>query len=267
MVSCTLSTRAVDAEQERVRKLGRRRRWWNQGHKWFSLPWFCCFSYLSSSMPEEGWLAEEPPFCLHLLPSFLSLSCSAATALALRPWPNDQTLLVKHCFTTNVWPFGHAVKHFGTTKSLLMRSTNILLLRNVVRCRRNIFRLLKLEKQKKCLESNVRKRPNDQTLFDKQKEAKFVAWRFWKVQKHIFLDASKKMLDEQFFGRGQTVKHFAPQANFKCLTNNVWSFGQALRACFSVSAALCSISLRLCAAFALTVRKNGEMVGKHSPSH
>ncbi len=60
------------------------------------------------------------------------------------------------------------------------------------------------QKQKAMLE----KRPNDQTLVDKQKYATFVAWCF-KVRKHFLLDVRKKCRTSNVVGRGQTVKHFA----------------------------------------------------------
>ncbi len=80
--------------------------------------------------------------------------------------------------------------------------------------------------------------PNDQTLFVKHlrfalqaRTSENCGLVFLKGFKNIFCSMqAKKCWTSNVLRRGQTVKHFAWQANLKCLTNNVWSFGQGLRA-------------------------------------
>ncbi len=50
----------------------------------------------------------------------------------------------------------------------------------------------------------VKRRPNDQTLLDKQKQAKCVTSYFLKSSKTFFAWCKQKMLDKQCFGRSKT---------------------------------------------------------------
>ncbi len=61
-------------------------------------------------------------------------------------------------------------------------------------------------------------------MFDKQCLI-FQAKNVWQTMFNI---SSKKCLTNNVLWHGKTVKHFVWQANFKCLTDNVWSFSQCL---------------------------------------
>ncbi len=147
-----------------------------------------------------------------------------------RPLPNDQTLLVKHFKFALQQMFDRLVTSKNIACSTFLSNVVIANAQAWTPCCLEISlgaemlqAVLKITKDMTCNFGQAAKRSN---IAWQAKVSRICGVMFLKKdQKHFLLDASKTCSTSSIFGRGQTVKHFAWQANLKCLTNKVWSFG------------------------------------------
>ncbi len=131
----------------------------------------------------------------------------------MKPWPDDQTLFVKHlrfacqtqCLT--VWPHQETlfVKHYLLAESRKCFST---CLRPWQNDQTLLVKYLRLVSQ-----TMFNRLATSKTLFDKQEKAQFVGRCFLKKIKTILFAASKKCLTSKALQYDQTIKNLAWQAN------------------------------------------------------